>query len=72
VAAAVPANSLGSVTQLSSNKAYEATSKTVTASYTNLGTTQSKPKAEEEDDDDGNLDFDASSWDEEDEADESF
>jgi hypothetical protein len=72
VAAAVPANSLGSVTQLSSNKAYEATSKTVTASYTNLGTTQSKPKAEEEEDDDGNLDFDASSWDEEDEADESF
>ena len=73
VTAAVPvsATSLGSVTQLPSNKAYEAPSKTATNTYTNISPNQSKSKAEEEDDD-GNLDFDASSWDEEDEADESF
>jgi hypothetical protein len=74
MAATVSATSLGSVTQLSSNKTCEATTKTVTASYSNTGAIQSKSKAEEDDDDDvdGNLDFDASSWDEEDEADESF
>lgn len=72
VAAAVPTSSLGAVTQLPLSKPYEAISKSATGSHTNLGPTKSKPKTEEEEDDDGNLDFDASSWDEEDEADESF
>lgn len=73
VAAAVPTSFLGAVTQLPSSKPYEAISKSATGSHTNLGPTKSKPKAEEEEEeDDGNLDFDASSWDEEDEAEESF
>ena len=73
VSAAAPASSLGPATPLPSNNkaAAEGTSKSAPSTYTNLGPAQSKAKAEEEDEDDGNLDFDASSWDEEDELEDS-